>query len=82
MLNVRCSKRLLGVLAAAMISLSGCATGSSERWAGSVCPPVVDYRREEQQRMAKEIEALSEDSVIVDWLAEYAVLRAQLEDCR
>lgn len=63
--NVRCSKRLLGVLAAAMISLSGCATGSSERWAGLVCPHVVEDSREEQRRMAEEIEALPEDSVIV-----------------
>lgn len=76
--NVRCLKRLLGVLAAAMISLSGCATGSSDRWAGLVCPPVVEYSREEQRRAADEVEALPEDSVIVGWLVDYAVLRGQV----
>ena len=78
MLNVRCSKKPLGVLAAAMISLSGCATGSSERWAGFVCPPVVEYSREEQRRVADELAALPKDSVIVGWLADYTVLRAQI----
>lgn len=79
--NVRCSKRLLGVLAAAMISLSGCATGSSERWAGLVCPPVIEDSREEQRRVADEVAALPDGSVIVDWLADYAVLRAQVRAC-
>jgi hypothetical protein len=65
-----------------MIFLNGCATGSSELWGDLVCPPVVDYSREERQRMAKEVEALPEDSILVDWLADYAVLRTQLDDCR
>lgn len=80
--NVRCLKKLLGVLGAAMISLSGCAKGSSDRWAGFVCPSVVEYSREEQQRVADEVKALPEDAVIIGWLADYAVLRAQLEYCR
>lgn len=81
MFNVRCSKKLSGVLAIAMIFLSSCATESSERRAIGVCPPVVEYGREEQQRMAKEVEVLSEDSIIVGWLADYAVLRQQLKLC-
>jgi hypothetical protein len=81
MLNVRCSKKLFGVLAIAMIFLTGCATGSSE-WRGTgVCASVVEYSREEQRRVAEEVEALPEDSVIVGWLADYAVLRAQTRDC-
>lgn len=61
-----------------MIFLNGCATGSSEWRKKEVCPPVVEYSREEQRRVAEEIEALPEDSVIVGWLADYAVLRAQM----
>lgn len=39
---------------------------------------MVDYSRDEQRRMAEEAEALPEDSVIVGWLADYAVLRRQI----
>jgi hypothetical protein len=79
--NVICLKNLLGVLAVGMIFLTGCATGSSE-WRGTgVCPSVVEYSREEQQRMVEEVEALPEDSVIVGWLADYAVLRGQVKAC-
>lgn len=60
-----------------MISLTGCATGNSERWPTVVCPPVVEYSRDEQRRVADEVAALPEDSVIVGWLADYAVLRSQ-----
>jgi hypothetical protein len=63
--NVTCSKKLLGVLAVGMIFLTGCATGSSEWRATGVCPPVVEYSHEEQQRMAEELAALPDDSVIV-----------------
>lgn len=64
-----------------MIFLNGCARESSEWRATGVCPPVVEYSREEQQRMAEDVQALPEDSVIVGWLADYAVLRQQLKLC-
>jgi len=64
-----------------MISLNGCATGSSEWRATGVCPPVVEYSRDEQRRVADELAALPEDSVSVGWLADYAVLRQQLKLC-
>lgn len=80
--NVRCSKRRLGVLAVGIIFLTGCATGSSEWRATGVCPPVVDYTRDEQRRMAEEVEALPQDSVIVGWLVDYAVLRGQVRACQ
>jgi len=80
--NVICLKKPLGVLAVGMIFLTGCATGSSEHGARTYCPPVVEYSREEQRRVADEVEALPEDAVIIRWLADYAVLRAQLEHCR
>jgi hypothetical protein len=47
-----------------------------------VCPPVVEYSRKDQRHLADEVEALPEGSTIVEWLSDYAVLRAQLDDCR
>ena len=40
------------------------------------------YTLEEQRRVAEEVEALPEGSVIVDWLADYMVLRSQLRACQ
>jgi hypothetical protein len=65
-----------------MILLTGCATGSSNRRAAVICPPVVKYSREEQRRVVDEVEALPEGSVIVEWLVDYAVLRGQVRSCR
>jgi len=64
-----------------MILLSGCARVGSEG-PPSACPPIVDYSRAEQAQLAEEIAALPEGARIVDWLADYAVLRAQLRACR
>ncbi|RXV58107.1 hypothetical protein C6W92_17030 [Roseovarius sp. A46] len=66
----------------AMIFLSCCATEDSEPGGLSVCPPVVDYGRVEQQRAAGEIASLSRDSVIIGWRSDYAVLRDQARACR
>lgn len=63
-----------------MLSLSGCTAGSSEPIA-STCPPVVAYGREEQARVAEEVAALPEGTLIVEWLADYAVLREQVQRC-
>ena len=82
MLNVRCWTQPAAVLATVMISLTGCATGSSEQRSASACPPVVAYTLEEQRRVAEEVEVLPEGSVIVDWLADYTVLRGQLRVCQ
>ena len=64
-----------------MIFLTGCARVGSET-APSACPPVVEYSRTEQARMAEELAALPEGAVIVEWLADYAVLRDQARSCR
>ena len=81
MRNVRCRRQPAAVLAVGMIFLTACATGSSDlRWA-VVCPSVVEYSREEQRRVADEVEGLPEGSAIVEWLADYAVLRAQVHEC-
>jgi hypothetical protein len=78
MRNGECWRKRAVVLAVAMIFLTGCATGSSDQRRAVVCPPVVDYSREEQRRVAEEVEGLPEGSTIVKWLADYAVLRAQV----
>jgi hypothetical protein len=49
---------------------------SSERVVG-VCPPVVEYSQAEQALAADEIEALRGGAVLIDWLADYSVLREQ-----
>ena len=46
-----------------------------------IYPPVVEYSCEEQRRAADEDDALPEESIIVERLADYAVLRAQVRAC-
>ena len=67
-------------LAIAMIFLTACAGVSSDA-PPSACPPVVDYSRAEQARVAEEVDALPEGTLIVSWLADYAVLRDQARAC-
>ena len=78
--NVRCWTRPAVALGIAMISLSGCAKVGSD---GSplACPPPVEYSRAEQVHVAVEVAALPAGARIVDWLADYAVLRAQVRAC-
>lgn len=42
---------------------------------------MVEYTGAEQARMADEVAALSEDAVLVTWLADYAVMRDQARAC-
>ncbi len=42
----------------------------------------MEYTREEQRRGVDEVDVLPEGSVIVDWLADYMVLRGQLRACQ
>ena len=60
--------------------LSACATVNSEPAPG-VCPPVVEYSRAEQVEAANEIEALPDEAILADWLADYSVLREQARMC-
>ena len=64
-----------------MIFLTACARVGSEN-PRSACPPVVEYSREEQARVANEVALLPEETLIVGWLADYAVLRNQARTCR
>ena len=63
-----------------MLLLSACA-GVGSDVAPDVCPPVVAYSEAEQARVADEVAALPEGTVIVGWLADYAVLREQARAC-
>lgn len=64
-----------------MISLTACAGASSDT-PSRTCPPVVEYSRVEQARVAEEVAVLPEGAVIAEWLADYAVLRAQTRACQ
>ena len=64
-----------------MIFLTAC-SGASSDTPHRACPPVVEYIRAEQAHVADEVTALPENARIVDWLADYAVLRAQVRACR
>lgn len=79
--NARCWTQPAAALAAATIFLTGCAMGSFDT-VPSACPPVVEYSRAEQARLAAELAALPEGAVIPEWLSDYAVLREQTRACR
>jgi len=63
-----------------MLWLTGCATASSDALAR--CPLAVDYSPTEQASAAVEVETLSEASMVVRMLSDYAVLREQARACR
>ena len=63
-----------------MISLSACARVGSEAPA-SACPSVVEYSRAEQMQVAAEVALLPEAAMLINWLADYAVLREQVRAC-
>ena len=79
--NVRCWTRPQTALVIVSIFLTGCAGVGSDPARPVVCPPVVEYSRAEQARMANEVTALPEGALIVGWLADYAVLREQVRAC-
>lgn len=78
--NVKCSMPPRAGLAIATILSGGCA-GVTIDGTPSACPPVVEYGRAEQARVADEVAALPEGAVIPEWLADYAVLREQTRAC-
>ena len=78
--SAECFRLRLAGLGVVMSLLSACATLSSETVVGS-CPPVVEYSAAEQARVASEVEALPEDAALINWLADYSVLREQARSC-
>lgn len=69
-------RRLL--LAAALLSLGGCATAVSDPGA---CPVPVVYSRDQQARAAAELEALPDGSVLALMVEDYGRERARLRAC-
>lgn len=63
------------VLTAALLS-SGCAIKTI-----SVCPPVIPYTDEFQERAADELEALPDDSAVGVMVEDYLVTRDMLRAC-
>jgi len=78
--NAECLKPRLAALAIVTSLLSACATVSSEPVVG-VCPPVVEYNRETQDRAALEVEGLPESAAITGMLSDYSVIRDQAHRC-
>ena len=80
--NAGCWRRRLAALVIATSWLTGCTTAGFEQAGPDACPPVVDYSRAEQVRVAEEVAALPKGAVIVGWLADYTVLRDQARACQ
>ena len=78
--NVRCWMPPAAAPLIAMLWLTACATGGSDR--NSPCPPVVEYSPDDQALAADEVEALPEWAMFVMMLSDYAVLRDQARACR
>lgn len=78
--NVGLWKPRLAAPAIVTSLLTACTTVNSEVVVG-VCPPVVEYNRVEQALVATEIESLPEDTVLIEWLADYSLLREQTNIC-
>lgn len=79
--NAGCWKQRLAVLAIATISLTGCATVSSDVEGLAACPPVVEYSEDFQESAAEELVLLPEGSAIMEMLSDYAVMREQARTC-
>jgi len=62
--------------------LTGCATAGFEAGAVAVCPSAAEYSREFQARAAEELAMLPDGSVVVEMMADYAVMREQARNCR
>jgi hypothetical protein len=80
--SARCWRRRLIVLGLATSLLSGCARGSFDGVGSGTCPPVVDYSRVFQARVAEEMASLPDSAAIVEMLSDYAVVREHLRACR
>ncbi len=82
MLNARCWRPRLAVLALATSLLTGCARVGSEADGSGACPPVVEYSRELQARAAEDLALLPEGSSVAEMLSDYAVMREQARVCK
>ena len=71
----------VAALMAAMTLLTACVAANSEVGAVRVCPSLVAYSDEFQERVAGEIAQLSEGSALVTMLSDYALMRDQTRAC-
>lgn len=78
--NTECWKPRFVGLVIVMSFLSVCATVDSERVVGT-CPPLVKYDAAYQAKAAEEALQFPEDSVLVEMMADYALLRDQVRAC-
>ena len=79
--NDGCWRRRLAVLVIATSLLTGCATAGFEVGGVAACPPVVEYSREFQVRVAQELALLPDESAVVEMMGDYAVMREQAWVC-
>lgn len=63
------------LLALALISLSACGTANSNP--ACVCPPIKEYSREFQKKLANEVEAAPQEAAFPVALQDYALVRMQ-----
>lgn len=69
------------LLAPALSLLTACAGASFDP--AAVCPPLRDYSRDFQAKLADEVEAASADAAFPVALQDYALLRVQIrQSCR
>ena len=78
--TARCWTRPQTALGVGTLFLTACAGVGSDT-SPSACPPVVAYSEAEQAQVADEVAALPEGAVVVEWLADYAMLREQVRGC-
>jgi len=69
----------LTLLALALNLLTACETASSNP--ACVCPPIKEYSREHQEKLATEVKTIPEGSLIIEALRDYAMLRSVLMAC-
>jgi hypothetical protein len=79
MQRTACSKRALPLLVIATLSLTACATAPSRP--SVVCPPIADYDRAFQARLAEEIQRLPPGAALEQAMLDYARLRDQARAC-
>lgn len=68
------------LLALVLTLLNACGTASSNP--ACVCPPIKEYSRDFQKRLAEEIKATKETSAIMEVLMDYAKIRDQIRICK
>lgn len=69
---------VLAVILLTLWMLAGCANTRPP----SVCPPVKTYTKEQNEQLARELEALPPGAFTVDVIADYILLRDQVRACQ